>query len=88
LPRELAVDQVRRRWLRPLADGRARPAATTVRTAQPGRSHQPGDPLLADPNAMIVAQVKQDPRRAATSCDIDRAPPRNKPTASRRNSTA
>jgi hypothetical protein len=64
LPRELAVDQVRRRWLRRLADSGAQPAATTVRTAQPGRSHQPGDPLLADPNAMIVAQVKQDPRRA------------------------
>jgi len=60
-------------------------AAAAIRAPQPGRSHQPSDPLLAHRQPVVVAQVKQDPRRTigAVGLLVDPADPLQQVTSLR-----
>jgi site-specific DNA recombinase len=79
---EVALDQVRRRRGRRVAPGQATGVVTPAMAAdQPGRSHQPGDPLAADPHAAGDLQLGMDPGGAvgATTVAVDPADPLQQP---------
>ena len=65
-PREVAVDEVRRRVPLRVTHGRAHPAAAPVGAADAELTHQPGHALLADRDPVDELQLRVDPR-----CAID-----------------
>jgi hypothetical protein len=65
-PREVAVDEIGRRVALRVADRRLEAAAAAVGATDPELPHQPGDPLLADPDPVDELQLGVDP-----GCPVD-----------------